>query len=718
MPALLPFRMLTLGLVMITLSIEGASPDPCNEISQRSTGISSFCEARTGTCDQLYWNSVNKQWFVVTQVGFPGLVAVDCSEAVKLAEIPPFLLINWDEVQSAVADICDIVGTDILPAALRIPVVNVSESPRLMKAMQDVWKQLWRIRGATRGLRVGLDRASFEILKSCPSWEEWKRLMDEWMSIASVCRLQEAQFLKTIAPYVHLYKDLVLDVFPVSSDEFKQVTSPFLRVFFATFTRLYIPDWIEVDAVIVEDLFVQEEDSFLVYLIEILNRIRLESASSSEIYSTDKVLVDGIERMLLEKRIPGDAYELVCENLSSIANFICRVRPEPWLRVTLILSLADLCKPISASIDQRRKTMSAISDSFSGTYGERADEVGSVSVLIRMPSNGPELIQAGLTFLQDLSLDLLRFSLAIHYTDTPAGGVAGPRNQWIMQLVEHVFNVENNYMAFQYSDESERQFIKPIPSCSHNKLRAAGRLIGLSIRYGLTMGIKLTPLALMQLVSGQIAPPSLDLEKETRKEDAAFVNGLNNLRVLYRTGPTTLSLIVPDLVIADEGQLEAYISEKLYEKSIASIRSEILIISEGIRDVIPPGTLSLFTQDELTLLIRGVPDLAARTLLEGIEFKGPRIPLFDWFIDIINESDDRFRFALNQFVTGVPQPPLGKRGNPWIFVSAEPSLNPENLPIAQTCFGNLLLPSYQSKCILRNKLKLAVQEAIGSLELY
>ena len=716
MPALLPFRMLTLGIVMITLSIEGASPDPCNEISQRSTGISSFCEARTGLCEQLFWNSVSKQWFVVTQVGFPGLVAVDCSEAVQLAEIPPFLRINWDEVQGAVADICDMIGSQILPAALRIPVVNVSESPRLTMAMQDVWKQLWRMKGATRGLRVRLDRASLEMLKSCPSWEEWKRLMDEWMSIASVCRSQEAQFLKAIAPYVHLYKELVLDVFPVLSDEFKQVSSPFLREFFATFQRLYIPDWVEVDAVIVEDFFVQEEDSFQIFLSEILNRIRFETPS--ELFSTDKVLVDGMERMIFEKRIPEDAYVTVCDNLSSIANFICKVRPEPWLRITLILSLADLCKPTSASIEQRRKTMSAISDSFSGSYGQRADEVGSVSVLMRMPSFGPALIQAGLIFLQDLSLDLLRFPLAIHYTDTPAGGVAGPRNQWITQLVEHVFNVENNYMAFQYSDESERRFIKPVPSCSHNKLRAAGRLIGLSIRYGLTMGIKLTPLALMQLVSGQISPPSFDLENETRKEDAAFVNGLNNLRVLYRTAPTTLSRILPDLVITDEGQLEAYISEKLYEKSIASIRSEMLIISEGIRDVVPPGTLSLFTQEELTLIIRGVPNLPAHTLLEGIHFKGPRTPLFNWFIDIINESDDQFRFALNQFVTGVPQPPLGKSGDPWIFVSGEPSLSPTNLPTAQTCFGNLLLPLYQSKCILRNKLRLAVQEAIGSLELY
>jgi hypothetical protein len=180
-----------------------------------------------------------------------------------------------------------------------------------------------------------------------------------------------------------------------------------------------------------------------------------------------------------------------------------------------------------------------------------------------------------------------------------------------------------------------------------------------------------------------------------------------------------LSLIMEQTAESiDNKSVDAFILEELYRKSIASIRSQMLVISEGIRDVVPPGTLQLFTQEELTLMIRGTPNLSPETLLRGIAFKGTHVALFDWLVELVAEADDRFRFALNKFVTGVPQPPLGRDGRPWIFVSINPESELDRLPTTQNCFGNLLLPFYDSKQILRTKLELAVFEGAGSLELY
>jgi hypothetical protein len=156
----------------------------------------------------------------------------------------------------------------------------------------------------------------------------------------------------------------------------------------------------------------------------------------------------------------------------------------------------------------------------------------------------------------------------------------------------------------------------------------------------------------------------------------------------------------------------------LYEKGIGSIKEALFYIKKGMNDITKHGSMQLFTREEFELMVNGISELSAETLWGGIALKNlpPGSPLTEWLRRILETQDEKFRFAFNRFVTGVPQPPV-KPKEPWINVRLETSNNPTSLPTAETCFSNLVIPAYPDFETFSRKLVQAVSEANESLEL-
>jgi hypothetical protein len=144
-----------------------------------------------------------------------------------------------------------------------------------------------------------------------------------------------------------------------------------------------------------------------------------------------------------------------------------------------------------------------------------------------------------------------------------------------------------------------------------------------------------------------------------------------------------------------------------------------LFIKKGIRSVLPNGALELFTETEFDIMINGHKTLSANTLIAGIRIvrqpQGSRI--YDWLKEIVEEETNEFRFAFNQFVTAVKQPPV-RNTSPWIKLEIDSKLEINSLPRAQTCYQLLRIPDYPSKDMLKSKLSTAVLEGNASLELH
>merc|ERR1711935_958414 len=131
-----------------------------------------------------------------------------------------------------------------------------------------------------------------------------------------------------------------------------------------------------------------------------------------------------------------------------------------------------------------------------------------------------------------------------------------------------------------------------------------------------------------------------------------------------------------------------------------------------------------FNEQELELLISGLPDIDIDDLKRNTEYVGytNTSPVVSNFWRAV-ESFNREELAnLVQFVTGTAKVPLegftaleGMNGPQKFQIHRAyppPGMNPaDRLPTAHTCFNQLDLPEYASYNQLKDKLKLAFSEA-------
>ncbi|KAJ6534683.1 hypothetical protein DFH09DRAFT_1180315, partial [Mycena vulgaris] len=173
--------------------------------------------------------------------------------------------------------------------------------------------------------------------------------------------------------------------------------------------------------------------------------------------------------------------------------------------------------------------------------------------------------------------------------------------------------------------------------------------------------------------------------------------------------------------------VEEYIREVLDAIIGQGAQLQAKAFREGFSKVFPITDLQAFSADELVLLFgNSDEDWSAETLSEALKadhgFNGESRAIRD-LVEILSEYDATTRRNYLQFVTGSPKLPIGGfRGlNPPLTVVRKPHEAPltadDYLPSVMTCVNYLKLPEYSSKSIMREKLRVAIQEGMGSFHL-
>ena len=149
-----------------------------------------------------------------------------------------------------------------------------------------------------------------------------------------------------------------------------------------------------------------------------------------------------------------------------------------------------------------------------------------------------------------------------------------------------------------------------------------------------------------------------------------------------------------------------------------SLHAQCRAFQEGLQSVIPRHWLSVFTAEELRLLISGedevdLQDLRLNTLY-GSGYSASH-EVIGWFWQVVSDMSAADRSALLRFVTSVPrQPLLGFASlNPKLCIQRVDYHSDMALPTSATCMHLLRLPRYASKEQLRDRLLYAVHNGIG-----
>jgi len=144
-----------------------------------------------------------------------------------------------------------------------------------------------------------------------------------------------------------------------------------------------------------------------------------------------------------------------------------------------------------------------------------------------------------------------------------------------------------------------------------------------------------------------------------------------------------------------------------------SIERQLGAFLDGVHEFIPRYFLSLFSTQELALLINGqsVVDLEylqSNTVYENGYSASDEYIQYFWQILAEETLDIRRQFLL--FVTGSTRVPSNFRENDPFKLYLCKLSNRESLPVSHTCHRQLNLPQYSSKKELKAKLLQAIQE--------
>jgi E3 ubiquitin-protein ligase HUWE1 len=149
-----------------------------------------------------------------------------------------------------------------------------------------------------------------------------------------------------------------------------------------------------------------------------------------------------------------------------------------------------------------------------------------------------------------------------------------------------------------------------------------------------------------------------------------------------------------------------------------SIKQQLNAFLESFYEIIPKELISVFNEQEIELLISGLPEIDIDDLRRNTEYVGytESSPVITWFWNTVQSFDRQEKALLLQFCTGTSKVPLagfkslmGMNGVQRFNIHRVPG-DPERLPTSHTCFNQLDLPEYESEEILKERLILAIRE--------
>ncbi|OAP58171.1 E3 ubiquitin-protein ligase HUWE1 [Fonsecaea erecta] len=158
-----------------------------------------------------------------------------------------------------------------------------------------------------------------------------------------------------------------------------------------------------------------------------------------------------------------------------------------------------------------------------------------------------------------------------------------------------------------------------------------------------------------------------------------------------------------------------YVNAQVRYRLTTSVKDQLENFVKGFHDIIPAELIAIFDEQELELLISGLPEIDVDDWRAHTEYHNytANSPQVTWFWRIVRGMSNEERAKLLQFVTGTSKVPLngfkdleGMQGNTLFSIHKDPSQS--RLPTSHTCFNQLDLPAYDDYDTLKNNLMTAI----------
>ncbi|CAD8097359.1 unnamed protein product [Paramecium sonneborni] len=357
-------------------------------------------------------------------------------------------------------------------------------------------------------------------------------------------------------------------------------------------------------------------------------------------------------------------------------------------------------------------------------YDQRRRTLGILPQYISLTIERDNIIESAINQLQQIQVSL-KTPLKVQFVNEQGVDEGGLKREFFRLIMEKLvtpdygmFISKNNDTVFWFNPQS---FEIPI------YYQLIGKLLGLSLYNSVLLDVRFPTVLFKKLRGEQVNEDDmkeLDMETYTgfqflrEQTDPKVIESLSlTFNATYKVwGQSYYEDLKPNgnqLGVTIENR-EEYIH--LYTDWYLNklVQKQFELLRDGFKSVVDGDGIKLFSGEELQSLIIGLPtfdmkDLESSTKYNGYENNSEYIKLFwDIILSLNIEMQKKFLF----FCTGSDRIPVGGLKS-MKFVIQKHGQYTEQLPSAHTCFNILLLPQYKNKEILKEKLKISLDNAEG-----
>ena len=369
--------------------------------------------------------------------------------------------------------------------------------------------------------------------------------------------------------------------------------------------------------------------------------------------------------------------------------------------------------------------------------------------VVMAASQGQALVPSILQSLNTFTKLELMNEVFVEFVGTDALGTDGLRREWISRALSTMSDI--SYGLFEYTDDS-RTLIRPtvLTEGLGEKFRNFGRILGLSLRYGITAGVALAPSCIRLLLNRVNPIRPEDMDALLSVEDRTLLNSLNAMLTMNATTLASLELTMPSGLEVNTFNVANYVQLQKSRVLVESVRPQMQLITIGIIDTVRQIVFDSLTVEELTVMIQGENDIDIESLqsntswriVSGVKDRGLRYMSFrpqsqlvsnkatapstpivvQWLFEILKSFSPEQVRGFMAFVSGSSRPPIGGFVAPeddssetqreWLHVYVDESMGMDWLPRSQTCYVTLTVPQYESMEIMKEKLLKAIEVGV------
>ncbi|TFK74857.1 HECT-domain-containing protein [Pluteus cervinus] len=382
---------------------------------------------------------------------------------------------------------------------------------------------------------------------------------------------------------------------------------------------------------------------------------------------------------------------------------------------------------LSASAPLYTRDFQAKVQSFRARLDSGRDE-GTCGILV---TRG-DLMQTSFGALMQAPPEALRKNLVVQFIGEEGLDGGGLRREWLTALPREICNLA--YGLFKYAPSGGYMLVNSASGVNPNHLEYFhffGRCLGLALLYEVSLDLRFPPSFYKVILHRPLRLEDLEIQDEDLHRSLKWTLENDITGILEETFSVTddhfgrlrrwdLKQGGSRIPVTEQNKKE-YVDAVVSHRISGEAHNQIKSILEGFCEVIPIELIQIFDEQELELVLCGIPEIDVNdwqryTTYEGYTPNDPVVLRFWTFVRSLNKEQ---RSRLLHFATGTSRVPAGGFAQGWpgpdgflLFVIHRTG-DRNGLPMAHTCAVQLDLPPYPNDAIMREKILYALEESHG-----